>query len=156
MIRKENAEKYCCEDISKIYGYNEAVLDKENYWDCHHCLGLVWTQRQLIEMGLYYNQPADRLMFVTKSQHKKLHYITKQRIVSKEARKNMSKAQQNDPKKSKKVVQYAKNGEFIKEWLSLGEIQRATGFKIQNISSCCHGKLKSYKGFVWLFANSLQ
>lgn len=64
---------YCCEDISKIYGYKEAIADKENYWDCHHCLGLVWSKEQLIEMGLYYNQPADRLMFVTKSQHHKLH-----------------------------------------------------------------------------------
>lgn len=72
MIR-ESSQRYCCEDISKIYGYKEAMADKENYWDCHHCLGLVWSKEQLIEMGLYYNQPADRLMFVTPSEHHKLH-----------------------------------------------------------------------------------
>ena len=37
-------------------------------------------------MGLYYNQPADRLMFVTPSEHFKLHYLVdedrKQKISS--------------------------------------------------------------------------
>lgn len=74
MINEKYAKKYCCEDVSKIYGYSEAVADKENMWDIHHCLGLVWSKEQLIEMGLYYNQPAERLMFITRSEHKQLHF----------------------------------------------------------------------------------
>lgn len=77
MINEKHAKLYCCEDISKIYGYKEAVADKEKMWNIHHCLGLVWTVEQLIEMGLYYKQPAEYLMFVTPSDHTKLHYITK-------------------------------------------------------------------------------
>lgn len=62
----------------------------------------------------------------------------------------------NHPNKSKKVFQYTKDGKFVKEWQSLKEIQRVLGFKVQNISSCCNGKLKSYKGFIWRHADSTQ
>lgn len=68
-----------------------------------------------------------------------------------EIRKNISKAQLNHPKKSKKVYQYTKDGEFVKEWCSLNEIQRQLGFLIQGISNCCNGKTKSYKDFYWSF-----
>lgn len=32
MINEEMAYSYCCEDISKIYGYEKAIEDKENMW----------------------------------------------------------------------------------------------------------------------------
>lgn len=73
MVSVKQAKLYCCEDISKIYGYAEAVADKEKMWHCHHCLGLVYSKEQMIEKGLYYNQPAEMLMFVTTSEHFKLH-----------------------------------------------------------------------------------
>ena len=75
MINVHNAKMFCCEDISLIYGYDEAIADKENMWDIHHTLGLVYSVKELIEKGLYYKQPAEYLMFVTKSQHKILHNI---------------------------------------------------------------------------------
>lgn len=86
MISKIRVKQFCCEDPSKIYGYNEAIADKDKIWHLHHCLGLVWSKEKLIEMGLYYNQPAERLMFVTPSEHLKLHYLVdeerKQKISS--------------------------------------------------------------------------
>lgn len=182
----DKAQSYCCEDISKIYGYKEAIADKENYWDCHHCLGLVWTKEQLIEMGLYYNQPADRLMFVTRSQHKKLHFITgvetrkkmsesrrgqKVAPFTENHRKNISTALKgrtpwNKNKRgaqvawnkgkintngAKKVYQYTKDGEFVKEWKSAADIKRELGYDNSCVTSCCKGKRKTHKGFVWTY-----
>ena len=76
MINEENAKRYCKDDISEIYGYQDAIADKHNVWACHHCLGLIYTKKELIEKGLYYNQPAEMLMFVEKGIHEKLHWIT--------------------------------------------------------------------------------
>lgn len=166
MINEKQAKDYCCEDISKIYGYKEAVADKEKMWHLHHCLGLVWSIKQLIEMGLYYNQPADRLMFVTPSEHKKLHFIaneeTRKRIskakkgakMSIESRKKMSESRkgQKNTHLCKKVCQYTKNGEFVKEFQSIMEVEKYYGYANQNISACCRGKHKSAYGFVWRYS----
>ena len=51
----------------------------------------------------------------------------------------------------KKVNQYTKDGEFIKTWDSLTEVQRETGFKNPNLSSCCTGKTKTAYGFIWRY-----
>lgn len=53
---------------------------------------------------------------------------------------------------AKKVLQYTKNGTFIREWPSLMEIERQTEFHYQNICACCLGKLKSAYGYVWRYA----
>lgn len=97
---------YCCEDISLIENYEEAINSKERY-NCHHRLethdenGLLRdvpiTSSKLIEMNLYYNRPAKELIFLTLSEHQKIHHSSKvyrgmmskrmsERIVSKETR----------------------------------------------------------------------
>lgn len=55
--------------------------------------------------------------------------------------------------KSKKVYQYTKDGAFVKEWVSLMEIQRVLGFYIGHISACCNGKPqhKSAYNYIWSF-----
>lgn len=63
--------------------------------------------------------------------------------------KRAAESQKNDPKKSKKVLQYTKNGEFIKEWCSLSEIQRVLGYATGYISACCLGKHEQAYGFIW-------
>lgn len=52
---------------------------------------------------------------------------------------------------SKSVAQYAKNGELIAIFKSLSEASEKTNCPISNISSCCKGKRKSAKGFIWKF-----
>ena len=61
----------------------------------------------------------------------------------------MANTQTNDPKKSKPVYQYTKNGQFVAKYPSVSEVERQLGYKIQNISLCCHGKIKSAYGFIW-------
>ena len=52
---------------------------------------------------------------------------------------------------SKKIIQYSKNGVFIKEWDSQMNVTRELGFSNSNISSCCNGALKTSSGFIWKF-----
>ena len=56
-------------------------------------------------------------------------------------------------KYTKPILQYDKNGNFIKEWPSSMRIQRELGFNRGNISGCANGKWKSAYGFVWVFKN---
>ena len=50
---------------------------------------------------------------------------------------------------SKPVLQFTKDGEFIKKWKSATQIQRELGFYGTNITRCCKGKLKSAGGYKW-------
>lgn len=55
-------------------------------------------------------------------------------------------------KKSKPVLQYTLDGEFVKEWSSENECER-NGFNQRHVSSCCRGEYgrKSHKGYIWKF-----
>lgn len=74
MISEINAKLYCCEDISLIENYNKAIIDKE-MWECHHRLetDLGLSKKELIDLRLYANRPANELIFLTRSEHKALH-----------------------------------------------------------------------------------
>jgi hypothetical protein len=54
-------------------------------------------------------------------------------------------------KTSKKVLQFDKDGEFVKEYPSTSEASRQTGIGQSNISNCCNGKLHSAGKFLWRF-----
>ena len=54
-------------------------------------------------------------------------------------------------KLSKQVLQYSKDGEFVREWKSTHDVERNLGFNRGHISSCCLGKLKSAYRFVWKY-----
>lgn len=70
---------------------------------------------------------------------------------NKRAGESNSKVQKNNPKRSKKVLQYTKDGKFVKEWLSTNEIQRVLGFSSGNISNCCNGRCKSAYDYIWYY-----
>lgn len=54
-------------------------------------------------------------------------------------------------KKSKKVLQFTLDGEFIREWPSTKEIERQLGFDNSAVCRCCNGKQKSAYGFRWCY-----
>ena len=56
-------------------------------------------------------------------------------------------------KYAKPILQYDKNGNFIKEWRSGRSIQCELGFAQSNISQCARGEKKAAYGFVWVFKN---
>lgn len=81
------------------------------------------------------------------------------RKFSEEAKKKMSEARKgkapsenarkaNIEALSKKVYQYTLDDELVNIWHSTREAER-NGFDSGNISKCCNGKYKTYKGYKW-------
>ena len=52
----------------------------------------------------------------------------------------------------KSIKQFTKDGFFLKEYPSMKEASRQTGFYKSAISSCCKGKRKSAYGYIWRYA----
>lgn len=63
-----------------------------------------------------------------------------------------SKKMRNRKDLSRPVLQYTKDGEFVKEWPSSKEAERH-GFDHNYINKCCKGikNYKTHKGFIWRY-----
>ena len=66
--------------------------------------------------------------------------------------KRLSETQLNRKDQSKAVKQFTKDGVFIKEYPSMKEAERQTGFYQTAISSCCKGRYKQAYGYIWRYA----
>jgi hypothetical protein len=49
------------------------------------------------------------------------------------------------------ILQYLKDGTFIKEWKSLSEASRSLNIPASNMCSCLKGRYKTAGGFVWRY-----
>ena len=189
MINEYYAKKFCSEDISLIENYNLAIADTTQTWHCHHrgevlpCVR--FSRTDLKKFGLYYKRPASELIFLTQTEHNRLHFKGVQKGPMSEAHKKaigeahkgvplseahkkaVSEAMKGVPlseehKKAisdamkgvnaKKILQFTKSGEFIKEWPSVKEASRQLGIAQSSICRCCLGKCKSAGGYVWRYA----
>ena len=90
MINERQAKKYCKEDISKIENYDKAVADTSQTWDLHHRTEIWWncSKQDLIDNECYFNRKACELIFLTRSEHDKLH--KKDKVVSESTRQKLS------------------------------------------------------------------
>ena len=52
---------------------------------------------------------------------------------------------------SKPILEYTKDGIFVREWACAMEVERERGIDHKNISSVCQGKRKSAGGSVWKY-----
>ena len=79
MINEKNVKRYCCEDISLIENYQDAINDKERTWDCHHRLetDLCLSTQELIDSNRYWKVEAKYLIFLTPSEHHRIHFLLK-------------------------------------------------------------------------------
>ena len=77
MISKRSAKAFCREDISLIENYDKAVSDTTRMWHCHHRRETIFSKSDLIEIGEYYNRPACELIFLTPTDHHRLHNLGK-------------------------------------------------------------------------------
>jgi hypothetical protein len=77
MICYNTIKNYCNGDISQIENFEQAINDTTQVWHCHHRLetNLNLSAQELIDRDLYYNRPASELIFLTKSEHSRLHSI---------------------------------------------------------------------------------
>ena len=195
MINKYTAKSFCCEDISLIENYDNAIADTTQTWECHHRGEVLlcgrFSRDDLKKFCLYYSRPASELIFLTPTAHRQLHQngvplseVRKKAIsdtlkghsVSEATKKAISDAKKGVPKSeatkkaisdalkghsvseehraklSKKILQFTKSGEFIREWQSACEAGRELGIAHSSICSCCNGKLKSAGGYIWKYA----
>ena len=150
MISERTAKIYCSEDLSLIENYHIAIADKEKMWDIHHRRECddegrtLFTRKQLIKMNLYFNRPAEELIFVTRSMHSKIH---------REIHENCGKigGKISGKKSSVAILQFTKSGEFIKEWPSAKEADHQLGIRHSSICWCCKGKSKQAGGYIWKY-----
>ena len=107
MINEIQAQKYCRDDISKIENYDEAIADTTQTWHLHHRLELTLdgefalTPEQLKMHDMYYNRPYYELIFLTLTEHRRLHM--KGKHLSEDTRRKMSES-----KKGKHLSEDAK------------------------------------------------
>lgn len=105
MINIRNAKQYCCEDISQIENYELAMSDNIQTWHCHHRAEVLpcgtFTQDDLKKHGLFFKVPASQLIFLTNSDHIRLH----SKNISEGTRRKMSEAKsgENHPFFGKKM-----------------------------------------------------
>lgn len=102
MISENKVKKFCNEDISLIANYDKAITDMNRTWDCHHRLeiganGERISRKDLIAHRLYYNRPASELIFLTHSEHRRLHAKVESR--SEETRRKISVAMSGKKRK---------------------------------------------------------
>ena len=75
---KYKKHHYLDGDESLIENYGKAIADTTQTWVCHHRRELEpnrMTIEDLKEQGLYWNRPPEELIFLTRSDHAKLHSI---------------------------------------------------------------------------------
>ena len=111
MIDKKRAIKYCKNDISLIENYDKAIADKSQTWQCHHRRETIYSAKELIDIGEYYNRPAEELIFLTSNEHHRLHQLGKHH--SEDTRKKMSEATKGKhlSEETRKKISDALNGE---------------------------------------------
>ena len=71
--------KQYCKDYQDIENYEKALADNFKGWDCHHRLETHTPDgkrrevdigyKELKALGLYYNRPAEELIFLPRSEH---------------------------------------------------------------------------------------
>ena len=97
----------------------------------------------------------------TEESKKRMGEAKKGHNVSKDTRERISEAQKghkmpDDVKKklininSKKIVQLSLNNELIKIWDSMVDTEKE-GYTKQCVSDCCRGRIKTHKGYKWMY-----
>ena len=94
--------EYFCKGYENIENCQKAKIDNFKGWDCHHRLEthnsdgerrlVDITKKELITLGMYYNRPANELIFLPSSEHNSLH--KKGKHLSEEAKKKISEAKE--------------------------------------------------------------
>ena len=115
MIDLYKVKQMCREgELEKIENYEQAMNDKENTWVCHHRLELTMDgefanyKKDLIRMGMYWHRPYFELIFMTKSDHMRMHSHVQP--VTNESKKKMREKALNrvSPRKGVKLSEETK------------------------------------------------
>lgn len=155
-----------CRNPKLVENYAQAIADTTQTWEAHHRLETHTSdgERRLVELtrdelkalGMYYDRPAEELIFLTKADHNKLHNKGKKH--SEESKRKMSETHKRKPLSeeakrriskilSKRMLCVETNEVFS----SIKDAYRKTG--IRHISEACHGNYKTAGGYHWRFVD---
>lgn len=153
-----------CEDYKQIENYDEAIKDESQTWICHHRLEVCnsdgverpvcLSSDELKALGVYYDRPPNELIFVTKSEHGRIHgkyatwfvkhgsdnYFAQHKFVGEdnhmygkkhtsEARRKMSEAAKVRFSNSRGTFYGKKHSDESKRRMSEARRARGTGYK---------------------------
>ena len=115
--------KYYCKDYENIENYEKALADNFKGWCVHHRKGVDIPKEELIALGMYYDRPADELIFLTIKEHSSLHDEGEHnpnygKQLSEEHRKKLSEAWSYDKhftEETKKKISEAMKGRCFSE-----------------------------------------
>ena len=133
--------KQYCKEPEKIENYEKAKADNFKGWECHHRLETHTSdgERRLVDishnelkaLGMYYNRPAEELIFLTTREHssfrkgkprseetkKKIGAAKKGHPVSEETKKKMSEGNKGKKlsEETKKKMSEANKGKQLSE-----------------------------------------
>ena len=116
MISESQSHKFCRDDISKIENYEEAINDTTQTWHLHHKLELTLdgelalTVSQLKMHDMYYNRPYYELIFLTPTEHRRLHMEGKHHSEETRGKISESLKGQHPSEETKKKMSEAKKG----------------------------------------------
>lgn len=126
-MRQHHFELYC-KDIESVKNYDKAKADNFKNWHCHHILETHNSdgERRLVDishdelkaLGMYYNVPAEQLIFMSSSEHLSLHNKGKLSPKTVEHRNKISEALKGRPlseEHRKKLSETLKGRTFSEE-----------------------------------------
>ena len=123
MISEYNVRRFVKEgEMEKIENYDKAVADKSQTWHCHHRLELTLdgefahSMAELKRLGMYYKRPYFELIFLTKTEHRKLHGKAK----SEETKKKLIGTNTGKKHKVHKETTYSEFGKKYSEHYGYG------------------------------------
>ena len=55
--------------------------------------------------------------------------------------------------RAKKIIQLDMEGNFIREWDYMTQVQEKLSFNVANLAACCRGRIKSAYGYKWKYVS---
>ena len=150
---KKDGEPYwnCyCRTPELIENYDKAISDTSQIWEVHHRREEFYSYKELVERGEYYDVPPSELIFLTKSEHRKMDSMCKRRGEAQKGKKHSEEAKGKIGRALSKKVLCVETGEIFE---STVDAERTTGIYQSSISYTCNGKRKTAGGYHWKFYN---
>lgn len=129
------------------YGYYQVVLCKNSIKKAYLVHRLVFKAfNGSIPEGLQVNHINE---IKTDNRLENLNLMTAKENCNWGSRNERSTKKRINGKCSKPVLQFDLNDNLVKEYPSIMQVERETGFANQYISACCKGRYKQAYGYIW-------
>ncbi len=136
-LKKSKSQKGIPKPKPKGFGEAHSKRMKGRKWTKEHCdniskgnKGKIRTEEHLLNMSLAKKG------------------ISKPKNFGKKLSKLMEGKERGDYKTNKPILQYNKQGEFIKEWENQAQFCKALGVNDGWVNNCLNGRSKSIKGYI--------